>query len=104
MMLPNVTPSRFWKEPSQPPLKTRANAFSRPEEATSKPGVCQVILPPENNHTSQRTTSPSRQLTSTARPNAVFGSVHSTPNNESRTPPKLQCPSGSKRLTGSFEQ
>ena len=43
--LPNVIPSRLSNEPSQPPLNTSANAFSRPDAATSNPGVCQLTFP-----------------------------------------------------------
>ena len=39
-----------------------------------------------------------------ARPKAVFGSVQITPSSDSSTPPKLQWPFGSKRLTGSLAQ
>src|SRR5262245_411762 len=89
MTLPNVMPSRLRNEPSHPPVNTSANALSRPEAAPSMPGVCQLTFPKLNSHTSQRITSPTRHVISTASPNSVLGSVQITPSSDSSTPPKL---------------
>jgi hypothetical protein len=88
--LPNVMPRRLGNDPSQPPENTSAKAFNREEAATSKPGVSQLTFPRLNSQTSQRTTSPIRQVSSTSRPKSVFGSVQTAPSSVSSTPPNDQ--------------
>src|SRR3954454_17134929 len=95
-------PSRLGNEPSQPPENTSANAFSRLDPATSKPGLSQSPLP--SSDTTQRTASPIRHVISISRPNSVLGNVQIAPTSVSSSPPNDQCPLGSARLTGSLPQ
>src|SRR5437763_12925394 len=91
-------------EPSQPPVKTSAKAFRRPDAATSKPGVAQLTWPAVTSQTIQRTTSPTRHVTSIRSPKMEFGKVQIAPRMESSTRPIDQWPFGSTQLTGYLPQ